>query len=1404
MLRRVTVGGIESADWRLRQAALLYLSLPNATLCRVASEPGLQAPIADLAAAVVSALSDENDAVSSSASQCLPRLCEAAGESWPAVLSALPTSARKAYSAWAAAGGSGGAWPADEDQPAGSPGQAPAIEQTADSDDSDNEAGPSVSFGFIPAPLMAGLEQSGSWQSRAAAIGQLQELLDGLGEKEGGDGRRAAASHAPALVSFLLRVLDEEQNFKIVLTTLQILSDVLEAFGEAVRAWPEAATVLVPALMDQFADNKIVIRRANLSVVRKLISLLTPARVLRPLLPFVRHPNSHIREQAIAVLLETLGEDEAQPFELHRSALSAVAPALEDPKPKVQRAASSAVGVLGDRIKESNEGGDEVFESLLEELALPPALEARVHERLREGGAAVGFADNLAEVTTPGGTPPMVRSGSAGWRAAAGPEMDDSPFADLMETTAGSRRIATCGRGRLPWEATSDGHKLPRANSLGLSVLAEGMDEGRPGQRASTSHAEERPGGGFGSRRGGGMRIELPSDAASDSLTGLGPLSAPSAFNDARASPTPISPAESESWGPPSPMHSPTKADALLVAMERDMASRRSGGSTSPVPSGDSPVGSPASSSPLGARSGRDKVGMWLPAARVAGKAPGATRPPRPGGDVGGEPSAPAADALQLLKRRQAPLGLNLDASARAPSSAAPMRSPQVRFPFQAVQRSHSAPQKRTTKELAISGVNDAVGVSERLEGAIGGRRGSGAGDAIPCESPPRRLPLRRVGSRLSCLAASSTEAAAVPDRGAAAPGDGEVLPPRGRRSGGGGDSQPALDVVGRASGQQPEAGGGGSSCDSGTLPGGTVHRVGFSPASPRRSLPSEDSSRGQHAGERGSRRGGWGSAAPAAVSTIPLTADGLVGGGISELRTEDLRALPPPPAAEAAVARTLELLKDGDREGDWAAQYEAINMFRRLVAAQDVGSPDPSLLSQLHALNRLLIQFCDSLRSALAKNAASAFREMFGSLGRHMEADLDLIVPMLIKKSAETSGFIADEANKALAAMAASVSEGRVISALSGCATHRNPTARARAALHLSRALEGMGWGRVLHMRELDRIVQVYAALNSEGLSETRSATKHGLVSILREARRAGGETRERLERLLARWLSGPALRKIMDAAETSPPAGALGAALDGIGPPDAARRSQLRASRASRSSSDRRSSHGLSDAPAEAVDERAGALLAALASSNWASRRDGLTALAALSRASPEALVRSPKLLPLLDGLTPQLTYANPKVNLVAIGALEELLPLLGDALVPTAPALVQALGSCLASSNAQVRCAASPCLDALFATVEPGALLGPVAAAALYGSNPRARGAMLERLGELSVSLHPTRPGLVVKHAVGAGLKLLEEARPELRNATISLLRTLHSLLGISLFDAAQVSAACSPRPTPCASR
>ena len=72
----------------------------------------------------------------------------------------------------------------------------------------------------------------------------------------------------------------------------------------------------------------------------------------------------------------------------------------------------------------------------------------------------------------------------------------------------------------------------------------------------------------------------------------------------------------------------------------------------------------------------------------------------------------------------------------------------------------------------------------------------------------------------------------------------------------------------------------------------------------------------------------------------------------------------------------------------------------------------------------------------------------------------------MLIKKAGESNGFICDEANKALSAMVHNVSESRAIAALLSSASHRNPAARAKAAAHLAKALELMGYARLLHVR--------------------------------------------------------------------------------------------------------------------------------------------------------------------------------------------------------------------------------------------------------------------------------------------------------------------------------------------------
>lgn len=65
-----------------------------------------------------------------------------------------------------------------------------------------------------------------------------------------------------------------------------------------------------------------------------------------------------------------------------------------------------------------------------------------------------------------------------------------------------------------------------------------------------------------------------------------------------------------------------------------------------------------------------------------------------------------------------------------------------------------------------------------------------------------------------------------------------------------------------------------------------------------------------------------------------------------------------------------------------------------------------------------------------------------------------------------------------------------------------------------------------------------------------------------------------------------------------------------------------------------------------------------------------------------------RSSRLLGVLDALTPQLSYANPKVNLAALAAVEGAAPVLGHAMAPAAAGIVQALAGRLASANTQVR--------------------------------------------------------------------------------------------------------------------
>lgn len=201
-------------------------------------------------------------------------------------------------------------------------------------------------------------------------------------------------------------------------------------------------------------------------------------------------------------------------------------------------------------------------------------------------------------------------------------------------------------------------------------------------------------------------------------------------------------------------------------------------------------------------------------------------------------------------------------------------------------------------------------------------------------------------------------------------------------------------------------------------------------------------------------------------------------------------------------------------------------------------------------------------------------------------------------------------------------------------------------------------------------------------------------------------------------------------------------------------------------------------------------------LASTDWSTRIEGVMSLADLVTEQPETLGTRANLLTMFDHLTPRLTDSNSKVIVVALQKLQEMVPLICDGLPSVVATLVPALGTSLASSNAQVRAIVPAVIDTLVKEVAHDALMQPFANCVLY-SPPKARPMMIDKLRELSTSVYAAKPQLVIKHVLPTAWRLLEDNRADLRTNTVQLLRILHVLLGPALLEHAQTTPAAVQR-------
>jgi len=148
-------------------------------------------------------------------------------------------------------------------------------------------------------------------------------------------------------------------------------------------------------------------------------------------------------------------------------------------------------------------------------------------------------------------------------------------------------------------------------------------------------------------------------------------------------------------------------------------------------------------------------------------------------------------------------------------------------------------------------------------------------------------------------------------------------------------------------------------------------------------------------------------------------------------------------PPAEMHERAILDVLGRLGSSADWSEQFAAIDDARRFIRFA------PKLLlsgGHLRKLVALVATLVESLRSALAKNALRSGAELFQCFGRRLDPEIEVLLPPMLRRSADTNGFISEEAELALLSMCKHISEAKLFPPLQAAAGHRRPEIRTKA----------------------------------------------------------------------------------------------------------------------------------------------------------------------------------------------------------------------------------------------------------------------------------------------------------------------------------------------------------------------
>ncbi|KAM6081419.1 TOG array regulator of axonemal microtubules protein 2-like [Chlamydotis macqueenii] len=469
----------------------------------------------------------------------------------------------------------------------------------------------------------------------------------------------------------------------------------------------------------------------------------------------------------------------------------------------------------------------------------------------------------------------------------------------------------------------------------------------------------------------------------------------------------------------------------------------------------------------------------------------------------------------------------------------------------------------------------------------------------------------------------------------------------------------------------------------------------------------------------------------------------------------------------------------------DWKQKMKGLLSIRRLAICHS-----EALLCRLRHVSLAVTKEVNNLRSKVSRCAIIALGELFRTLKKHMDQEVDEAAQVLLQKMGDSSKFIQKAADRCLEIMVGSVTPARAMHALMATGVrHRNVLVRKSAAQHLLTVMEQIGAKKLLSgtRDSTELLVCTLVKLAQDRHQDTRCCGRKMLTILMRH---------RNFDRYLKQSVPSRDLEEVMATIkqkETEDHKWEPPSAKDSTksknsdltmpqdnSPSDGGLRSGSEVLIVPRQT-DRRTSLCTVE-----ENNQLGELYKLLTSKEFRTRMEGVVLLLDHCKSSPQLI--STNIAQIFDVFVLRLRDSNKKVNQQALEVLALMAPMLRDALRPVLVPLVEVVTENLNSKHLGIYTAAVKVLEASIAHLDNTLLLQAFAYQVPFLSG-QALLDVTEHLSVLVTSVYPQKPKAIKRYALPVlwfllGNRILPVRSGNVRAVVTKLAKSLYQVMGSRL--------------------